>query len=231
MALAAAPDLERLVRREHANPHDVLGAHPPNSGVVIRAFRPAARPSGRHRQRRAVELEQVHPGGVFEAIAAEAELPLRYKLEVAYGERAPSRSTTRTASCRRSASSTSTSPARAATRSSTTKLGAHVHEIDGVAGHGVRRVGAGRARRCQWSATSTPGTAGCTRCARSARPASGSCSCPASGDGAHYKYEILAPDGRDPAEGRSRRLRRRGPAQDRLGRPRARPTSGPTTSG
>ena len=42
MPLAAAPDLERIVRREHANPHDVLGAHPADGGAVIRAFRPGA---------------------------------------------------------------------------------------------------------------------------------------------------------------------------------------------
>ena len=42
MAIAASEDLERLVRREHANPHGVLGAHPTEGGVVVRAFRPAA---------------------------------------------------------------------------------------------------------------------------------------------------------------------------------------------
>src|SRR5688572_12467284 len=87
MALAAAPDLERLVRREHANPHGVLGAHPADGGVVIRAFRPAAASvravTGTGE---AVELEQVHPGGVFEGILTGAELPLSYRLEVDYGE-------------------------------------------------------------------------------------------------------------------------------------------------
>ena len=34
MALAAATDLERLVRREHASPHDILGAHATDGGVV-----------------------------------------------------------------------------------------------------------------------------------------------------------------------------------------------------
>ena len=38
----ATEELEALVHREHANPHSVLGAHPENGGVVIRALRPAA---------------------------------------------------------------------------------------------------------------------------------------------------------------------------------------------
>ena len=42
MAIAASEDLERLVHREHANPHGVLGAHPTKGGAVVRAFRPAA---------------------------------------------------------------------------------------------------------------------------------------------------------------------------------------------
>ena len=46
------------------------------------------------------------------------------------------------------------------------------------------RSGRRRRGRSAWSATSTPGTGGCTRCARWARRASGSCSCPASADGA-----------------------------------------------
>ena len=32
--------LDPLVRREHGNPHSVLGAHPQNGGVAMRALRP-----------------------------------------------------------------------------------------------------------------------------------------------------------------------------------------------
>jgi 1,4-alpha-glucan branching enzyme len=86
MALAAATDLERLVRREHASPHDILGAHPTDDGVVVRTFRPTAT-SGRAIPASGdpVELELVHPGGVFEGIVEGAELPLAYQLEVDYG--------------------------------------------------------------------------------------------------------------------------------------------------
>src|SRR5262245_24602462 len=86
MALAAAPDLERLVRREHSNPHDVLGGHPADGGVVVRAFRPSAAAVRVLADGDAVELTQVHPGGVFEGVVEGATLPLAYQLEVDYGQ-------------------------------------------------------------------------------------------------------------------------------------------------
>jgi 1,4-alpha-glucan branching enzyme len=78
-------EIELVVRREHADPHHVLGAHPSDGGVVVRAFRPAAekivaRPDGGE----PVLLKQRHPGGVFEGQVEGAELPLRYELEVSY---------------------------------------------------------------------------------------------------------------------------------------------------
>src|SRR4051812_44794739 len=87
MALAAVTDLERLVRREHPSPHDVLGAHPTDGGVVIRAYRPAAAAvKALPESGDPVELECIHPGGVFEGVADGAELPFSYQLEVDYGE-------------------------------------------------------------------------------------------------------------------------------------------------
>jgi 1,4-alpha-glucan branching enzyme len=87
MPIAASTDLDRLVRHEHADPHALLGAHAHGGGVVVRAFRPAAaaitaRPAGGA----PVALERVHPGGVFEGVIEGAELPLRYELEVDYGD-------------------------------------------------------------------------------------------------------------------------------------------------
>jgi 1,4-alpha-glucan branching enzyme len=79
-------DLDTLVRREHHDPHSLLGAHPADGGVVIRAFRPAACAITAHVEGGDdIELEQIHPAGVFEAVAEGAELPLRYRLEVDYG--------------------------------------------------------------------------------------------------------------------------------------------------
>jgi 1,4-alpha-glucan branching enzyme len=83
-------DIEAIARRDLADPHRLLGAHPHDGGVVVRAFRPAAakvfaRPEGGE----PVELTQRHPAGLFEGEVEGATLPLRYELEVEYapGER------------------------------------------------------------------------------------------------------------------------------------------------
>jgi 1,4-alpha-glucan branching enzyme len=79
-------ELELLVRREHANPHGVLGAHPSKAGVIVRALRPAAAGiSVVLDDGSTTELTQIHPGGVFEGVIEGAELPLHYRLNVDYG--------------------------------------------------------------------------------------------------------------------------------------------------
>ncbi len=86
MSLTAS-ELDALVRREHPQPHSVLGAHPANGGVVVRTLRPAAeKVAVKPSKGKSVELEQIHPAGVFEGMVQGAELPLRYKLKVDYGE-------------------------------------------------------------------------------------------------------------------------------------------------
>src|SRR5690349_3396501 len=80
-----AREVELIVERDHANPHHVLGAHPADGGVVVRAYRPdavavRAVPEGGE----PVELYRIHPGGVFEGTVRDGELPLRYRLEVDY---------------------------------------------------------------------------------------------------------------------------------------------------
>jgi 1,4-alpha-glucan branching enzyme len=83
----AASELDALAKREHSDPHAVLGAHPENGGVVIRALRPAAKKvAAKPAKGKSVPLEQVHPAGIFEGTIEGAELPLRYKLKVDYGE-------------------------------------------------------------------------------------------------------------------------------------------------
>ncbi|HWD63727.1 MAG TPA: 1,4-alpha-glucan branching protein GlgB [Solirubrobacteraceae bacterium] len=78
--------LEAIVRREHPDPHAVLGAHPTTDGVTIRAHRPDAQvmsvllPDGTK-----VAMEQIHPAGVFEATVEARELPVAYRLEADYG--------------------------------------------------------------------------------------------------------------------------------------------------
>jgi 1,4-alpha-glucan branching enzyme len=65
-----------------ADPHAFLGAHESNGGVVVRAYRPEARavrvqPAG-------VEAELTDPAGLWEALLPKARLPLEYELEVEY---------------------------------------------------------------------------------------------------------------------------------------------------
>ncbi len=78
-------DVERIVARDHHDPHSFLGAHPHPDGVVVRAFRPGAtsvrvRPDGRG----SVRLRRIHEAGLYEGVVADAEPPLAYTLEVAY---------------------------------------------------------------------------------------------------------------------------------------------------
>jgi 1,4-alpha-glucan branching enzyme len=79
--------VDELVEGRLADPHSLLGAHPQNGGVVVRAFRPEAE-SVRVRVEGAepVELERAHPAGLFEGELEDVELPLRYRLEVSYAE-------------------------------------------------------------------------------------------------------------------------------------------------
>jgi 1,4-alpha-glucan branching enzyme len=81
-------DADQLAARSAADPHSFLGAHPDSDGgVVVRAFRPAARAVRvLTADGASAELRPVHPGGVFEGKLDDADLPLDYELEVDYGE-------------------------------------------------------------------------------------------------------------------------------------------------
>jgi len=82
----AASELDALARREHAQPHSILGAHPVDGGVVVRVLRPSASSvSVKPAKAKAVELAQIHPAGIFEGRIDDAELPFHYKLKVDYG--------------------------------------------------------------------------------------------------------------------------------------------------
>ena len=78
-------EVELLVAGLHPEPHRLLGAHPAGSGVVVRAYRPDADavvllPEGG----KPVELELVHPDGLFEVKLPRRKLPLAYQLEATY---------------------------------------------------------------------------------------------------------------------------------------------------
>ena len=188
-------DADQLIARQHANPHAYLGAHPENGSVVVRAFRPAAAkvelvgPDGKH-----AALEQVHPGGVFEGHVKGVKLPYAYQLEVDYGE---------------SGTVTIDDPYRflptigeldvhllgeGRHQELWERLGAHVREMDGVVGTAFA-VWAPSARAVSvvgdfnyWDGRIHPmrtlGSSGIWELFL-----------PGVGEGARYKYEILAPDG------------------------------------
>ena len=83
--MSVRDDVERVVARDLNDPHRLLGAHPHDGGAVVRAFRPDAtrvvvRPEGG----RPVELQRLHDAGLFEGQVPGADVPLRYELEVAY---------------------------------------------------------------------------------------------------------------------------------------------------
>ena len=188
-------DSDLLIARQHANPHAYLGAHPENGSVVVRTFRPAASkvevvtPDGTHSS-----LECVHPGGIFEGHMKGAELPLAYQLEVDYGD---------------SGTITIDDPYRflptigeldvhllgeGRHEELWERLGAHVTEVDGVTGTAFA-VWAPSAR-----AVSVVGDFNYWDGRLHPMRSLGSCGIwelflPGVGDGAHYKYEILAQDG------------------------------------
>ncbi len=87
VSTALQDEIERVVRREHPDPHHVLGAHAEDGGVVVRVYRPAAeRVLARPEGAAAVELRRLHPAGVWEGRLDGAELPLAYELEVGYAD-------------------------------------------------------------------------------------------------------------------------------------------------
>ena len=86
MSRAIAPeDIDALLARDHASPHDLLGAHPCNGGVVVRAYRPAATEVwALPDDGQPVELAMRHPGGLFEGVIEGARMVPSYRIEVRY---------------------------------------------------------------------------------------------------------------------------------------------------
>ncbi|HEX2708057.1 MAG TPA: hypothetical protein VHM66_08640, partial [Solirubrobacterales bacterium] len=62
-------EIERLVACDQPDPHALLGAHPRNGSVEVRAFRPGALAVRVHAAgREPVALHQSHPAGVFDGV-------------------------------------------------------------------------------------------------------------------------------------------------------------------
>ncbi len=71
-------DIERLVKGEHHDPHYVLGGHPANGGVIIRAFHPEAIKTELVVGEEIYLMEKIHPKGLF-AVFVEKTWPFDYK--------------------------------------------------------------------------------------------------------------------------------------------------------
>ena len=204
--------------REHGEPHSILGAHPADGGVVVRAYRPGAAavrallPDGE-----SADLELVHPGGVFEGVVrgggAAARLPARGRLR-RVRHRHDRRPLSLPADHRRAR------PAprrRGPPRGAVEPAGRARARDRGRAGDGVRGVGAVgprgvRGRRLQLLGRARPPDA----LARLVRDL-GAVPARRRRRGALQVRDPRA-GRRDPPEGRSGRVRLRGAAQDRVGR-------------
>ena len=229
-------DLDRVLARDHAEPHAYLGAHPAanGEGVVVRAFRPSA-------ERVAVRVDGARGASSSSAGAPRRhlrgrarrrrELPLAYQLEVEYpgGETLPGRGPVplRADDRRARPAPRRRGPPRGALRDARRARARDRRRRR----HGVRGVGAGRAvgqrrRRLQ-------------RLGRAAAPdaldgldrRSGSSSSRGAEHGHRYKYEIRTQAGDAAAARRPDGVRDRDAARDRVGRAPLDATSGATTRG
>ena len=188
-------DVERLVARDHPQPHDVLGAHSDGSGVVVRAYRPDAT-AVRVVPRRGnpVELRRRHPAGVFEGRLPRRQFPFHYRLEVDYAS-GPTVTLDDPYAFLPTLGEVDLYLAGEGRHEELyLHLGAHVREIDGVAGTAFS-VWAPSARSVSvvgdfngWDGRLNPmrtlGSAGIWELF-----------VPGVGDGERYKYEIRAQDG------------------------------------
>ena len=168
-----------------------------------------------------VELEPIHPGGVFEGEIEGAELPLRYQLEVDYGDAGKFTIDDPYAFLPTLGELDQYLIGEGRHEELYEKLGAHIRGASTASPAPRSRCGRRRPARSASSATSTPGTAACTRCARSGSTGIWELFLPGVGPGDQLQVRDPAPRTISPAQGRPVRARDRGPAEDRLGRVRA----------
>jgi 1,4-alpha-glucan branching enzyme len=87
----SSEDIERLVRVEHPDPHSILGVHPyamnRKEGLVVRAFHPdAMRADLLIKGRKPVVMKECHAGGLFAAFISDRRLPLSYRLRFTFAD-------------------------------------------------------------------------------------------------------------------------------------------------
>ncbi len=119
-----------------ANPHEVLGAHEADGGVVVRAYQPEARavrvqPAD---DGAAVEAELEDPSGLWEALLPTARLPFEYELEIEYPDGNKSRLRDPYSFLPTLGELDLHLAMEGRHEQLYERLGAHVREIDGVAG-------------------------------------------------------------------------------------------------
>ncbi|MGH8011748.1 MAG: GlgB N-terminal domain-containing protein [Candidatus Binataceae bacterium] len=87
MAAALMPDqIDRLIRLEHSDPHSILGIHPEDGGVVVRAFRPGARDvSLLIEGLRPSRMGRLDDAGLFEVELKDRHEVFPYRLRAQYG--------------------------------------------------------------------------------------------------------------------------------------------------
>ena len=83
LVLIAPADREALLAADHSDPFSVLGAHPSDGGIVIRAFVPGAHglqvtnPDSGHAL---ADLDRIDDAGLFAGLIGSATLPFAYRL-------------------------------------------------------------------------------------------------------------------------------------------------------
>jgi 1,4-alpha-glucan branching enzyme len=133
--MTRAEEIGRLLARDHPDPHSVLGAHPADGGLVVRALRPHAdrvrvKPEGLE----PVELRLADPAGLFEGFVPRARAGTAYELEIGYGDR-PTLTVFDPYSFLPTLGELDLHLAGEGRHERLhDKLGAHVREVDGVAG-------------------------------------------------------------------------------------------------
>ncbi len=80
-------EVEHLARRDHAEAHHILGAHPLAHGTVIRAWRPDASSASVHLASGVVlAMERIHPSGLWAAWTPTRAADSRYRIEARRGD-------------------------------------------------------------------------------------------------------------------------------------------------
>ena len=132
-----ANGLESLAALEHLDPHSILGAHIEPDGVAVRAFRPDAEAvvlliDGEQGGR---EMARIHPAGIFEIRLKGRRELFAYQLQICF-RGGVSTTVQRSVPLPADARRPRPLPARRAeARACPTRyLGAHLRELDGVAG-------------------------------------------------------------------------------------------------